>query len=84
MGCLQSTVDSYAAYITLTLVILTALLTITLIYKIKYGDVIITWLTLRPYYFALAYLTALLSYTGVTALLEQYKANHDTHDNGNY
>ena len=84
MGSRHPTVDSYAAYISLTLVILTVLLTITLIYKIKYGDVIITRLTLRPYYFALAYLTALLSYTVVTALLFQYKVNNDTVDNDNY
>ena len=62
-------IDSYAAYISLTLVILTALLTIALIYRIRYGEVIITRLTLRPYYFALVYLAALISYTIVDALL---------------
>ena len=44
----------------------------------------ITRLTLRPYYFALAYLTALLSYTLVTALLVQYKEINNTVDNDGY
>ena len=47
----------------ISLVILTILLTLFLISKIQYGNKVITKLTLKPYFVALAYLISLLTYS---------------------
>ena len=60
--------EEYGAEIGLSLVILTAILDLFLIYRIHYGEQVITKITLRPYYVALGYLFALLSYAIVSCL----------------
>ena len=71
--------EEYSGFIALALVLVTMIYNVYLIYKIKYGNVMITKMCLLPYYYALGYLTI----GGINTLLKCIVIWQDPNDDMN-
>ena len=70
---IESIIEDYAECFTIAIVLATIIYNIFLIAKIKYGEIVITKLTLLPYYFSFVFLVLMAANEVIEELISQKK-----------